>query len=129
MEPAIELVSVELLRHIEGHSSKRVDWLRNKIKNEGIWTKPIALDDAHHLVLDGQHRMEAAIALRLRHVPAVKYNYSQVILWSLRPKYQFDWRKVVERSLAGEPYPYKTVKHEFPFPVPICAIPIGELSK
>lgn len=125
----IELVPVDRLVHIEGHSDKRVEWLMQKMRDEGIWTKPIAVDDAYFLVLDGQHRMEAALRLGLSRVPVVKYTYSSVKLWSLRPQYQFDWRLVTERSLAGDPYPYKTVKHEFPVPVPACAIPLAELAK
>lgn len=125
----IELVPVELLVHIEGHSKIRVEWLLAKIRTEGIWTKPLAIDDAHHLVLDGQHRMEAALRLGLARVPVVKYAYSSVTVWSLRRNYEFDWRLVTQRSLSGNPYPYKTVKHRFPSPVPSCTIPLSELSR
>lgn len=110
----IILVPVEELRHIEGFSAKRVDWLVNKIRTEGIWNKPLALDDEHGLVLDGQHRMEAAKRLQLRWVPAVRYRYADVETWSLRPNHSFDWQLVTFRALAGTPYPYKTVKHRFP---------------
>jgi len=129
MDAAIQLIPVERLVHIEGHSAKRVTWLANKIQAEGVWTKPLAVDAAHNLVLDGQHRMEAAIKLRLVHVPVVKYDYATVTLWSLRPTHQFDWQLVTERALAGKPYPYKTVKHRFPFPMPACAIVLEELSR
>lgn len=127
--PSIELVPVDLLVHIEGYSAKRVAWLTQKIGEDGIWTRPIAIDEAHHLVLDGQHRTEAARRLGLRKVPVVRYAYASVRVWSLRPSHQFDWEIVTRRALAGEPYPYKTVKHEFPAPVPGCAIPIAELSR
>src|SRR5690606_24861175 len=90
----VELVDVSALKHIEGFSKKRVEWLREKILREGAWVKPLALDDAHHLVLDGQHRMEVARALGLRRVPAVRYRYEDVKVWSLRPKYAFDWQVV-----------------------------------
>ncbi len=126
--PKIQLVPVERLIHIEGHSKKRVSWLIKKILDEGVWTKPLAIDHKHNLVLDGQHRMEAALRLNLKKVPVVKYDYSRVTLWSLRPNYAFDWKLVTERSLAGEPYPYKTVKHAFPFPLPEIAIPLSKLQ-
>lgn len=126
--PPIEKVPVERLRHIEGFSRKRVDWLVRKILAEGVWTKPVALDEAHDLVLDGQHRMETAKRLGLAWVPAVRYDYAQVPLWSLRPRHQFDWRVVTERALADKPYPYKTVKHAFPDGgLPEIAIPLDEL--
>lgn len=120
-------VAVGELLHIEGWSPKRVEWLEKKIRSEGVWTKPLALDDAHGLVLDGQHRMEVAKRLGLSTVPAVHFPYADVQVWSLRPKYSFDWRLVTERALQGKPYPYKTVKHAFPEPLPTCSIALEEL--
>jgi hypothetical protein len=126
----LELVEVHLLRHIEGFSRKRVEWLTRKIAGEGVWNKPVALDAKHNLVLDGQHRMEAALALGLRRIPAVKYPYSEVEVWSLRPeKYEFAWEDVVNRALAGAMYPYKTVKHRFPGTLPSCAYPLADLRQ
>lgn len=124
----VEPVGVERLRHIEGFSRKRVDWLVDKIRTEGMWTRPVALDEAHDLVLDGQHRMEAAKQLGLAWVPAVRYDYASVEVWSLRPAHQFDWRLVTERALADRPYPYKTVKHRFPDGgLPEIAVPLEAL--
>jgi len=124
----IELVDVNCLRHIENFSAKRAEWLKGKIIGERVWTKPIALDADHGLVLDGQHRMEVAKALGLKRIPAVKYEYASVRVWSLRPgKYEFTWEDVVERALAGKIYPYKTVKHEFPSPLPPCSYSLEEL--
>jgi len=124
----IVLVDVNELRHIEGYSRKRVEWLRKKILAEGVWSKPIALDDKYGLVLDGQHRMEAALALGLKKVPAVRYAYERVEIWSLRPRYSFDWQAVVDRALKGDIYPYKTVKHRFPMPLPACNFSLVELQ-
>lgn len=124
-----EFVSVSQLRHIEGFSDRRVKWLTTKILKDGVWNKPIALDNEHNLVLDGQHRMEAARLLGLAVVPVVKYDYAKVEVWSLRPNYSFDWKTVVKRALAGDIYPYKTVKHRFPTPLPSCLYNLDELKK
>lgn len=132
MSGAVEIVRfpVESLLHIEGFSAKRVDWLVHKIRSEGIWSKPLALDNEYGLVMDGQHRMEAAKRMGLKWVPAVRYNYADVEVWSLRPNHSFDWQEVVRRALAGEPYPYKTVKHRFPGgDIPACSFPIDELTQ
>jgi L-serine kinase (ADP) len=124
----IELIPVQRLRHIEGFSKRRVEWLVRKILDEALWTKPVALDTDHDLVLDGQHRMEAAKALGLSRVPAVRYRYAEVEVWSLRANHHFDWRTVTERALALQPYPYKTVKHAFPEGgLPACAIELESL--
>jgi hypothetical protein len=126
---SIELVSPGELRHIEGFSRRRVAWLREKVVREGRWTRALAIDEDHGLVMDGQHRMEVALELGLRRVPAVRYPYAAVEIWSLRPKITFTWQDVVSRALAGNPYPYKTVKHRFPGETPACDIPLEELLR
>lgn len=126
---SVEMVDPALLRHIEGFSPRRVAWLRDKILSEGRWIKPIALADSHHLVLDGQHRMEVALELGLRRVPAVKFPYCDVEVWSLRPRYSFTWREVVASVLADCIYPYKTVKHRFPDRIPACEFSLEELRR
>lgn len=125
---AIVPVAVSDLVHIEGFSRKRVAWLIEKIKREGVWNKPLALDDAHHLVLDGQHRMEAAKALGLAWVPAIKFPYRDVEVWSLRKNHEFDWQLVTQRAIDRQPYPFKTVKHGFPVAAfPTCQFSLKEL--
>lgn len=121
-------VPVTDLVHIEGFSKKRVAWLVEKIRSEGVWTRPLALDDLHNLVLDGQHRMEAARTLGVRWVPAIRFKYSDVDVWSLRKNHSFDWKLVTERALQGNPYPYKTVKHGFPVDqFPTCEYSLEDL--
>lgn len=128
MSNDIVLVEAELLRHIEGFSLTRAEKLARKIEAEGVWNKPVALDDRHNLVMDGQHRMEVAKLLNLKRLPAVRYAYSDVDIWSLRPaKYEFDWKEVERRALTGDIYPYKTVKHKFPGGLPSCAFALDEL--
>lgn len=124
----VVMIDPAKLRHIEGFSARRVQWLRKKVMSEGRWVKPIALDNKHNLVLDGQHRMEVALALVLKRVPAVKFSYDDVEVWSLRPKYSFTWKDVVARAIAGDLYPYKTVKHRFPHDLPECDFPLDELA-
>ena len=123
-------MDVAPLRHIEGFSEERVRWLTEKITKEGLWTKPIAIDDKHNLVLDGQHRLQVARQLGLSKIPALSYPYADVEVFSLRPEIQLDWKSVVQRSLADTPYPYKTVKHRFPGPtIPEIAIDLKELRQ
>lgn len=123
----VEFFPTSDLRHVEGFSQKRVDWLSSKIQEEGIWTKPLALDMEHGLVLDGQHRMEVAKELGLKRVPVVKFDYAAVPLRSLRENHQFTWQDVVDRALSSDIYPYKTVKHDFVDPLPTLSLELSEL--
>ncbi|MCU0689845.1 MAG: hypothetical protein MUF54_00450 [Polyangiaceae bacterium] len=125
----LRLVDPAKLRHIEGHSVRRVAWLEKKIVAAGRWSKPLAIEGCHHLVMDGQHRMEVAVLLGLRRVPVVTFSYDEVEIWSLRPQYAFTWEDVVARALAGDIYPYKTVKHRFPTAIPACDFTLQELRK
>ncbi len=123
----ITLVPVGELRHIEGFSQKRVDWLTAKIVAEQVWNKPIVVDSDYLLVMDGQHRMEVARRLGLILVPAMKYRYTEVEIWSLRDNHDVTTEAVIERALSGEIYPYKTVKHAFPQPIPSVSYSLDQL--
>jgi hypothetical protein len=72
--------------------------------------------------------MEVALALGLKRVPAVKFRYADIEIWSLRPGISFTWRDVVARALADDIYPYKTVKHRFPDGLPECDFALRELK-
>lgn len=123
----ITYVPTSKLRHIEGYSQKRVKWLVEKILAEQVWTKPVCVDSAHYLVMDGQHRMEAAKILNLPYVPCVMFNYDAVAIHSLRDNYMVDHDLVITRSLSGDIYPYKTVKHRFPTEIPELSISLKDL--
>jgi len=123
----VVLYPVSDLKHIEGFSAKRVEWLLSKIVQEKFWTKPLALDDKHGIVLDGQHRMEVAKKLNLKNVPVVHFRYSDVPIRSLRENHSFTWQDVVARALSGDIYPYKTVKHDFVEPLPRIAYDLNGL--
>ena len=110
----IYLVEVNKLRHIERFSQKRVQWLKEKIIREGVWTVPIKIDDQHNLVMDGQHRMEVAKSLGFKVVPCLKYSYQEVEVWSLRNNHEVTSELIIKKALSENIYPYKTAKHGFP---------------
>lgn len=125
----IRLVATSKLRHIEGFSKRRVAWLKKKILKESIWTKPVYIEREHGLVMDGQHRMEVARAMGLVHVPCVLLSYDDVDVWSLRQNHEVTPALVIQKSLRGDLYPYKTVKHRFPAPTARCQIPLATLKR
>jgi L-serine kinase (ADP) len=124
----VELIDVRRLRHIEGFSPKRVQIFLRKIEAAGVWTQPLCIERTHCLVMDGQHRMEVALALGLKRVPCELFDYQEVELWSLRPKTCEVTRElVVQKALAGDIYPYKTAKHRFPYKIPAISVPLDDL--
>ena len=126
----IVLVEVKKLRHIEGFSQKRVDWLKDKILEENFWIVPLKVDDEHDLVMDGQHRMEAAKSLELSIVPCVRYSYGEVDVWSLRKNHEVTPELIIKKALYGDIYPFKTAKHRFPDSGDVlCSYELSELRK
>ncbi len=127
-EVAIELLETARLRHIEGYDETRVAMLMEKIRRDGVWTKPLYVERTHQLVLDGQHRLQAALRMGLRVVPAQAFPYSEVSVWTLRKEESVDVPTVIRRAQAGDLYPYKTVKHKFPNAIGECRIPLADLA-
>ncbi len=124
----IVLIQTEKLLHIEDYGRKRVEWLKDKIIAEELWTVPLKLDKDNYLVMDGQHRMEVAKAIGLKFVPCILYSYDEVKVWSLRDNHEVDQYSIVERALCGNIYPYKTAKHSFPDSGDlICCFTLDEL--
>ena len=70
----IVLIKTDQLLHIEDYGRKRVEWLKDKIIDEGLWTVPLKLDKENFLVMDGQHRMEVAKSIGLIYIPCVLYS-------------------------------------------------------
>jgi hypothetical protein len=126
----MRLVRIDLLKHIEAFSEKRVSNIKQKMLDSGIWQKPISIDQEHLLILDGQHRYEVALALGLKYIPCefFDFNDDELLVWSLRKEYEVSKQLVIERALSGNIYPYKTAKHKFPRKVEKVMIPLEELQ-
>lgn len=121
----VRLLNIGALRHVEDFDPKRVEWLAQKISADAVWSTPLAVS-RENIVMDGQHRLEAAKRLNLRRVPAVVFDYHAVPVRSLRPEISLDADAVVRNIAEGRPYPYKTVKHDLP-PLSACGISLDML--
>jgi len=108
------LINPIKLNPIEAHSKERVDWLSEKIINEGYWSKPIAVAKEHNLVMDGHHRLETALRLGFLRVPCFIFSYKEINIYSLRDEIEVTHDIIVKNFLESKLFPYKTVKHELP---------------
>lgn len=126
----MKLVNINLLKHIESFSEKRVTNMKQKMLKTGIWEKPICVEKKHFLILDGQHRFEIAKKLGLKYIPCEFFDYDDknVVIWSLRKDYLVSKDLVINRALSGNIYPYKTAKHKFPQKINKCMIRLEELE-
>ena len=114
--PKIDIIPIEGLKHIEDFDPDRANNLTNEINLCGEWKVPIVVEKKTGLVLDGQHRLEAAKNLELKRIPAICVNYADVAVWSLRKEIPVS-ADIVKKYVLEENriYPYKTVKHKFDF--------------
>jgi choline kinase len=115
---SVKLIETATMKNIEAYSDERVQELIDKIKIEKRWTVPVIIENKHHLVLDGQHRLEASKRMGIKKIPAITVNYSDVPVWTLRKEEKVSVKRVFDRALKGDIYPYKTVKHKFNFKIP-----------
>ena len=128
----IELVDIDKIKPIENFCPHRVEKVKDDILKNN-WIHPVVLffnkkDNLYH-VLDGHHRSEIAKLLCLKKIPAIIIeDYFQVKIRSLRDEIKISHKKVIDRSINGNIYPYKTVKHDFDFELPELNIKISDLD-
>lgn len=127
--PEYEFVDVEKLKEIEDHDEKRAEELKNKIITEDVWTYPLIVEKKYFCVLDGHHRLQVAKKLKLKRVPAILVDYNDIDVWSLRKEYKINQNAVYKKVINNnEIYPYKTVKHKYPFKVSNIRVSLEELK-
>ena len=109
----IELVSPSRLRPTEETAPTRVGEVIELIMDRQAWTQPICVECNTLAVLDGHHRLNAAIQLGFARVPVQLFDYSTVQLGSWRPEMTPKREDVLRRALIGFLYPSKTTRHSF----------------
>ena len=109
----IELVPPSLLRPTEEIVPARVGEVIELILDRQAWTQPICVERNTFAVLDGHHRLNAAIQLGLARVPVQAFDYATVQLDSWRPEIIPTREDVLRRALSGFLYPPKTTRHNF----------------
>ena len=124
----VYFLNPEKLNPIEDYDSDRVDWLKDKIKKEDIWTIPIAIAQEHNLVMDGHHRLQVALELNLTKVPCFIYSYNDIEPFSLRKEEKVSSKIIIENFLKSKIFPYKTAKHKLSSPF-FEPIKLGDLYK
>jgi hypothetical protein len=75
LELKITLVEIDKLYIHEEIIPKILSSLVEKIKNDGVWTDPIIVDEKTMIVLDGVHRVAAAEKLGFKYIPVCLVDY------------------------------------------------------
>ena len=108
----VYFLNPKILNPIEDFDLDRCDWLKEKIKKEGLWTVPIAIAQEHNLVMDGHHRLQVALSLNLKKIPCFIYSYKLIKPFSLRKEVKVSSEIIIKNFLNSKIFPYKTAKHD-----------------
>ena len=109
-------------------------WVRelaDGIVASGHWLVPIPVERRTGLVMDGNHRLQAARLIGLKRLPCVPLSYGDprvgVRCWhTARP---FDIDRILALAELQGVLPYKTTRHSFDPPLPCSRIPLPLLAQ
>ena len=116
--------------------SERVDEdhvrrLASTIERIDAWTTPIPIEASTGIVMDGNHRLRAAMMLGLRYVPCVLLDYldPRVRVTHWQTNTPFCIASIARRILHDKRlFPYKTTRHSFAPTLPHTEIPLRVLA-
>ncbi|KAE8887976.1 hypothetical protein PF005_g11418 [Phytophthora fragariae] len=131
----VQLVDVQWLKpHEQIVSWERVNGLRKATLSWDAYTEPLLVDIKTGAILDGHHRYNVALQLRLKQVPAVLVDYLgdntiRVDVWPGCGRSQLTKEEVIAMSLSPDVFPPKTSRHRFTESLPPISIPLSVLRQ
>jgi len=129
--PIFSLLPVKTLRQTEVINLQNLNSLIGKIKQDRCWVAPIWVHVGHDVVLDGNHRLNAARELRMQLVPCYLMDYDDAKLQVLcrHSDDRFDGLRVIQAGISGKLLPYKSSRHIYNSALPKCQIEISNLLR
>lgn len=125
---SIQLVPIGRILPSEFHDLQHAAALADTLQTDRIWRIPVTLERRSLVIMDGHHRVAAARLLKLKFVPCVLLDYSQVEVDAMRAGYFVTPQEIVRRAQMEDLYPPKTTRHRFLSPLPTCDLSLSLLS-
>jgi hypothetical protein len=127
----IRLLDLSRLKGHEKTSPARNKHVRRLLLKSGSFTKPIIVDKASGVILDGHHRVFVLRKLGCRKIPALAINYRSAIIKvnSRRKNYKVTKEIVLSRARKNRLFPYKTTKHLLKANLPRINFSFNQLKK
>ncbi len=126
----VVIMAISFFRSSEEVSLADVEQLAKQISAAQRWIAPIPVEKNTGIVMDGNHRLQAAKLLGLTHLPCVLIEYDDprvsVFEWDKEHPYPVDdiFHAVIH---SEQVLPYKTTRHVFSPPLPQTEIGLREL--
>ncbi|MED5619420.1 ParB N-terminal domain-containing protein [Ideonella sp. BN130291] len=126
----VAIRTIEFFQATEQVDEDHVRQLARTIHLQGHWLAPMPIESSTGLVMDGNHRLQAARLLGLRRLPCIPLHYGdrRVAVRCWRSNLPFDTRRVLSLASGRELLPFKTTRHRFDPPLPQSHIPIALLA-
>lgn len=127
----VSVKPISFLRQSEHVDEGHVHSLALTIERLEAWTTPIPIERSTGIVMDGNHRLRAAMLLGLRCVPCVLLDYldPRVRVTHWRTNAPFCIASIGRRILHDKRlFPYKTTRHSFAPTLPQTEIPLRLLA-
>lgn len=109
----IRLINLRELKEHEEVEPKRLKRLKNKIKKERMFKKPIAIDKNTNIIIDGHARFNSLKQLGYSKIPAcvIDYNSPKILVKSWGNDKKITKEDVLSAGLNGKKLPPKTSKN------------------
>lgn len=113
----IKLVNISELKFHELTDGNRLKFLKDRISCDGVLKRPIVIDEATKVIIDGHHRAEALRLLGCKRIPAccVDYTCDEIGLKSNPENAKITKNKVIEAALKNSPFKPKSTWHYIKF--------------
>ncbi|GAB9469487.1 hypothetical protein Gpo141_00006765 [Globisporangium polare] len=131
----VQLVDIKWLKsHEEIVSWERVSGLKKATISWDAYTEPLLVDIKTGAILDGHHRYNVGVQLRLKQLPAVLVDYLgddtiTVDVWPGCGRSKLTKEEVIAMSLSPNVFPPKTSRHRFTESLPPISIPLSILRQ
>ena len=128
----VELAPILWLKPHEEVKPRNVDTLHEMTLRWSAYTKPLLVDRATGTILDGHHRYQVGLRIRLSRLPVIKVDYLEddgieLDIWPASGLQSLTKQEVIEMALSNNVYPPKTSRHRFSDHLPPIAVPLDLL--
>ena len=130
-----ELVSVKLLKlaqlkpHEKFCHSNFEYWLEH-IRKAQFWSEPILVERQHKIIMDGHHRYQIALALKLKYIPCIVTSYANQFLSvaAYRNASPLSSEQIINAATCGILMEKKSSRHQLAFKLPQIHITLAILQ-
>ncbi len=126
----LRLMDIKRLIPHEDVSEKRLKNLKEILVDDGVLKRPVIVDEASLVILDGHHRCQALSDLGYRYIPVllVRYDSSMIKVYRWRRNIEVSKESVIKRGLSGNVYPNRTSRHVLLFRIPYVNVRLESLK-